>query len=69
MSNAILDAIANEQRKLERQNANHAATVEVASVLGMDAKTERKLERQKRDIATTKANIKKLNDAAGKLPK
>lgn len=63
---AILGALANERQKLIRQETNHEETIQVGEILGKDAKFERKLERQVKDIAQTKENIKKLEQAANK---
>ena len=66
MSNAILNAIAREQGKLLRQIDAVAATKVAIEVLGDSPREQAKLARQEACVKETRANIKKLQAAAGK---
>lgn len=67
MSNAVLNAIAKEQSKLQRQLENLEATKIAAEVLGASPKEQAKIARQEAAIAETRENIEKLNKHAGTL--
>ena len=65
MSNAILDLIAREQVKLQRQLKNVETIKVEIDVLGATAARQGKLDRADAAIKETKANIAKLNKASG----
>lgn len=64
---ALIDALAKEQNKLERQLANLAATKEAMAVIGETPRELNKIARQEKAIEDTRANIKKLSSAVNKL--
>ena len=63
MSNPLQAALTNERAKLRRQEDNHASTVALAELVGEDTRYAGKVVQQQEAIATTKANIEKLEKA------
>ncbi len=63
MSNGVLNAIAREQSKLQRQLDACEATEALLEVLGESVAERSKLVRQQVAVKLTKANIAKLNKA------
>lgn len=67
MSNdALINALAQQEGKLKRQQDNHEATKAVIAVIGESPRELNKLAKQKKDMAETRANIKKLTEAINK---
>lgn len=63
MSNPLIDALAKEQGKLQRQLENNSSTKAVIEVLGETPRELNKLARQEAAIKETRSNIKKLQAA------
>lgn len=63
MSNAILDLIEREQRKIERRRENVDATKLEIEILGDSVKLQNKLARQEAAVKESLAVLKKLNAA------